>query len=179
LRQALALWRGPALADVAYHEFAQPEVRRLEELHSTAREARVEADLRLGRHQKLVPELESLVGEDPTRERLTEQLMLALYRCGRQTDALDVLRRARAHLVGELGLEPGPALLELQAKILNRDPALELPRAATAAERAELAVVGAGRRRAARVPQPHGGWSVAARTCARWKTCCAGRELIW
>jgi len=131
-------------------------MRRLEELRTTAREARVEADLRLGRHQELVPELESLVGEDPTRERLTGQLMLALYRCGRQTAALDVLRRARAHLVGELGLEPAPALLELQAKILNHDPALEPPGAATAAERDQPAVAGNGRRRAARVPHPHG-----------------------
>ena len=90
LREALALWQGPPLADIAYEPFAQHAIRRLEELHVAAFEKRIDADLALGRHADLIAELESLVGEHPLRERLRIQLMLALYRCGRQADALAV-----------------------------------------------------------------------------------------
>src|SRR4051812_21997429 len=96
LRAADALWRGPALADVAFEAFAQDAIRRLDELRLGALEARVEADLALGRHAELVGELEPLVAAHPTRDRFCAQLMLALYRCGRQVEALEVYRRARA-----------------------------------------------------------------------------------
>ena len=108
LRRALALWRGPPLADLAHESFAQPEIGRLEERRSAAFEARVEAELALGRHADLVSELEAAVAREPLREHLRAQLMLALYRCGRQADALEEYRRARATLVEEIGVEPGP-----------------------------------------------------------------------
>jgi predicted ATPase/DNA-binding SARP family transcriptional activator len=135
LREALGLWRGPALSDVGYERFAQAEIRRLEELRLAALEARVEADLRLGAHASLIGEVEALVAEHPTRERLTGLLMLALYRCGRQAEALDAFQRARAHLAAELGLEPGPALKALQARIFEQSASLEL-----AADDAEASV---------------------------------------
>jgi YVTN family beta-propeller protein len=128
LRSALALWRGPALGDLAYERFAEDEGARLEELRLAAVEERVEADLRLGRHDELVPELEGLVREHPLRERLRAQHMLALYRSGRQADALESFRAARRSLVDQLGLEPGTELRELEQAILRQDPALELPR---------------------------------------------------
>jgi len=127
LREALALWRGPALADLAYEPFAQQEIRRLEELRVEAFEERVEADLALGRHDSLVPELEALVAEHPLRERLRAQLILALYRSGRQADALAAYQAARRTLVDELGLEPGPRLQELEQAILHHDPVLDAP----------------------------------------------------
>jgi predicted ATPase/DNA-binding SARP family transcriptional activator len=123
-REALALWRGPAYEDVRYEAFAQAEVARLEELRLAVLEDRVEADLDLGRHRELVPELEALVAEHPSRERLCGQLMLALYRSDRQAAALDVFARARHALREQLGLEPGPALQELQQAILRQDAAL-------------------------------------------------------
>src|SRR6266508_6085138 len=113
LRDALELWRGPALADVGYEEFAQTEIARLEELRLVALEERIEADLRLGRHTALVAELEALVREHPLRERLRRQVMLALYRSGRQADALKAYRVARETLLDELGLEPSVELREL------------------------------------------------------------------
>jgi DNA-binding SARP family transcriptional activator/tetratricopeptide (TPR) repeat protein len=122
---ALGMWRGPALAAVAYEAFAQPEIRRLEELRLSALEARVECKLCLGEHGGLTGELEVLVAAHPGRERLAGQLMLALYRGGRQGDALEVYARTRAYLSGELGLEPGPALRSLQAEILAQSPALQ------------------------------------------------------
>ena len=122
----MALWRGPALAEVAFEDFAQPEIRRLEEMRLEALEVRFEADLELGRHAQLVGELEALQAEHPARERAASQLMLALYRCGRQRDALEVYQRTRAHLATELGLEPGPALKALQAQILEQSPSLAL-----------------------------------------------------
>jgi DNA-binding SARP family transcriptional activator len=125
LRDALSLWRGPALADFAYEPFAQAAIARLEELHVTALELRIEADLALGRHSELVGELEALVAEHPLHERLRRQLMLALYRSGRQSEALDTYRQARRALVEELGIEPSPALQELERAILRQDPALE------------------------------------------------------
>ncbi|HEY2936378.1 MAG TPA: BTAD domain-containing putative transcriptional regulator, partial [Gaiellaceae bacterium] len=126
LRDALALWRGPALADVREEPFAQKEVARLEELLRNAIEDRIEADLTLGRHADLIGELEALVAEHPFRERLRAQLMLALYRSGRQAEALDVYREARRFLVEQAGIEPGPALQRLQKAILVQDSSLEL-----------------------------------------------------
>jgi predicted ATPase/DNA-binding SARP family transcriptional activator len=125
LGQALGLWRGPPLSEVAFEDFAQAEIRRLEELRWTALEARVEADLALGRHAELVGELEGLLAQQPARERVAGQLMLALYRCGRQADALEVYQHHRAHLADELGLEPAPALRALQVQILEQAPSLE------------------------------------------------------
>jgi DNA-binding SARP family transcriptional activator/tetratricopeptide (TPR) repeat protein len=133
LSEALGLWRGPALAEVAYEEFAQPEIRRLEELRLAAREARVDCELQLGKHRGLIGELDALVAGHPGREQLALQLMLALYRCGRQGDALDVYARTRAYLSAELGVEPGPALQSLQAEILAQSPALQWVRAEPAA----------------------------------------------
>jgi len=125
LGHALGMWRGPALADVAYEEFAQPEIRRLEELRLAALEARVDCQLQLGEHGGVIGELEALVVAHPGRERLAGQLMLALYRCGRQGEALEVYARTRAYLSGELGLEPGPALQTVQAHILAQSPMLQ------------------------------------------------------
>ena len=121
LGAALALWRGPPLAEVAFEEFAQPEVRRLEELRLAVTEDRVDADLALGRHAALVPQLEPLVDEQPLRERLHGQLMLALYRCGRQADALAVYRRVHRGLRAQLGLDPSRELQQLEAAILRQD----------------------------------------------------------
>ena len=126
LREALALWRGPALADLAYEPWAQTEIARLEELRLAVLEARIEADLGTGQHANLVGELEALVSEHPLRERLRCQLMLALYRAGRQADALHVYRVACRELSEELGLEPGAELRRLERAILEHDPALEL-----------------------------------------------------
>jgi DNA-binding SARP family transcriptional activator len=106
LREALALWRGPPLVEFAYEEFAQPEIGRLEEARLEALEDRIDADLAAGEQAGLVGELEALVREHPNRERLVGQLMLALYRSGRQADALEQYRRARESMVNELGLEP-------------------------------------------------------------------------
>jgi DNA-binding SARP family transcriptional activator/class 3 adenylate cyclase len=128
LRGALALWRGPPLAEIAFEDFAQAEIRRLEELRLVALENRVKADLQLGRHAEVVGELEALLVRQPSREAFAGQLMLALYRCGRQTDALEVYQRTRARLVDELGLDPGPALKSLQAAILEQSPGLAASR---------------------------------------------------
>jgi WD40 repeat protein/DNA-binding SARP family transcriptional activator len=128
LRQAEGLWRGPPLADLAFEPFAQAAIARLEEEQMAALEARVEADAAAGRHAELVAELRRLVAEHPTREGLAAQLMLALYRCGRQTEALDAYRDARRRLADEIGVEPGPELRALQEAILNHDPSLESQR---------------------------------------------------
>ncbi|MGH3161295.1 MAG: AfsR/SARP family transcriptional regulator, partial [Streptosporangiaceae bacterium] len=127
LAEALALWRGAAYAEVADESWARAETGRLAELRLSATEDRIEAELALGRHTALVAELELLVTREPTRERLAGQLMLALYRSGRQADALAVYRAARGSLVEELGLEPGPELRRLEAAVLVQDPALDLP----------------------------------------------------
>ena len=127
LRGALGLWRGPALADLASAPFAASAIARLEEQKLAALEARVEADLAGGRHAELVGELQQLTAAHPVRERLHAQLMLALYRGGRQADALEAYQRARGHLAEELGLEPGAALQALQAEILGQSPALDAP----------------------------------------------------
>jgi DNA-binding SARP family transcriptional activator len=130
LRDALGLWRGAPLADLADASFAQAEIRRLEELRLGALEQRIEADLAVGGHAELVGELEALVAEQPLRERLRGALMLALYRAGRQAEALDVYRQTRRLLVEELGIEPSPALQELEQAILRQDAGLAGGRAA-------------------------------------------------
>jgi DNA-binding SARP family transcriptional activator len=127
LRQALDLWRGAPLSDFAYERFAQEEITRLEELHIAAVEDRIDADLGLGHHEEVTPELEALVTRHPLRERLRLQLMLALYRDGRQAEALEAYRAARRAMLAELGLEPGRALQDLERAILEQDPALEGP----------------------------------------------------
>jgi DNA-binding SARP family transcriptional activator len=124
LREALSLWRGRALADLGGEPGVRDLVLELEEERLRAAELRFDAELDAGRHAKLVPELERFLAEHPAREALYGQLMLALYRSGRQADALDVFRRARERLRDELGLEPGPALRSLQAAVLRQDPAL-------------------------------------------------------
>jgi predicted ATPase/DNA-binding SARP family transcriptional activator len=125
LLNALALWRGPALADHRFDDFTQAEVERLEELRLEAIEERVAADLARGQAVDLVGQLRALVAEHPLRERLRGQLMLALYRSGRQADALEAMREGRRLLVDELGLEPGPELRKLERMILAQDPSLE------------------------------------------------------
>jgi len=126
LRDALAMWRGAAYVEVADERWAHAEAERLEELRLAAIEARIDAELSLGRHAALVPELELLAARHTTRERLVGHLMVALYRCGRQADALAAYHAARASLVDELGLEPGPELRGLQAAVLAQDAALRL-----------------------------------------------------
>jgi DNA-binding SARP family transcriptional activator len=125
LRDALGLWRGRPLADVGYESFAQAEIARLEELRLTTLEERIEADLALGRHTDLVAELEALVSAEPLRERLRGQLILALYRSGRQAEALEEYQAARRALVEELGIEPSRSLQELQQAILAQDRVLD------------------------------------------------------
>jgi len=127
LREALALWRGPALADFTYDEFAQHEIERLDELRLVATERRIDLELALGHHDDLVPELEALVHAHPLRERLRGHLMLALYRSGRQAEALDAYQGARSVLRDELGLDPSEDLQALQRAILDHDPALAAP----------------------------------------------------
>jgi DNA-binding SARP family transcriptional activator len=124
LEAALALWRGPALAEFAFDDFAQSEIRRLEELRLVALEERIETDLTLGRHGHVIGELEGLVRGHPLRETFRRQLMLALYRAGRQAEALDVYQDARARFIEELGIEPGPELGRLQAEILRHEAGL-------------------------------------------------------
>jgi DNA-binding SARP family transcriptional activator/streptogramin lyase len=133
LRDALALWRGPALGDIAYESFARAEAERLEQLRLVARDERIEADLTLGRHAELIPELEAQIARHPLRERPREHLMLALYRSGRQADALEVYRETRRKLADELGIEPSPRLQELERAILRQEPELEPEAAAPAA----------------------------------------------
>jgi hypothetical protein len=127
LNEALASWRGPALADFAYESFAQPAIARLEELRIHALESRIEAQLELGLHAEVIAELEELVSAHRFRERLRGQLMLALYRDGRQAEALDVFHRTRDEFVAELGIEPGPTLQRLQQSILRQEPSLYAP----------------------------------------------------
>ena len=125
LREALSLWRGPPLAEFAYEPWAQPEIARLEELRVEALQERIETDLALGADAELVPELELLVRQHPARERLRAQLMLALYRSGRQADALAAYRDARRSLVETLGIEPTLELRQLERSILDQDPGLD------------------------------------------------------
>jgi DNA-binding SARP family transcriptional activator len=127
LGSALGLWRGEPLSDLAYEPFAQAYIARAQDERLAALEDRVEADLALGRHRAVVGELETLVQQHPGRERLLAQLMLALYRSGRQADALEGYRAGRRALQDELGIEPGPDLRALEQQILNQDPVLDAP----------------------------------------------------
>ena len=163
LRAALALWRGRPYADFEYEAWAQAEVGRLEELRLVAQEERIEADLQLSEPARLVPELEALVAQHPLRERMRAQLMLALYRSGRQAEALEVFADGRKTLVDELGIEPGPELQDLQRRILAQDPTLGPPRRtqplASIARRGKwLVVAGAALLAAAAAA---GGWEIA------------------
>ena len=128
LRDALALWRGSVLADLRYEAFAQAAIARLEELRWDAIEARNDADLELGRADAVLAELERRADEAPLRERLVEQRMRALYAAGRHVEALAVYREAQRRLDAELGLQPGPALRELERAVLGHDASLR-PRA--------------------------------------------------
>ena len=135
-RAALALFRGDPLADIADEPFASDEIRRLDELRLTAAELAIDADLTMGRHHELVGEIDALLADNPLRERLHAQRMLALYRCGRQAEALEAYRHARETLVEEIGIEPSAELRRLQEAILRQDPSIdveplapELPRA--------------------------------------------------
>ncbi len=133
LRKALAIWRGPPLADLGFESFAQSEIGRLEELRLAVVEDRIEADLDAGRDAELVGELETIAEEHPLRERPRAQLMLALYRAGRQAEALQIYHDTRRVLVEELGIDPSPTLQQLHGSILRQDPALEHGVAAPAA----------------------------------------------
>jgi DNA-binding SARP family transcriptional activator/ABC-type transport system substrate-binding protein len=170
LEEGLALWRGDALGDLAYEEFARTEAERLEELRLVAIEERIEAELALGQHARLVPELEALSTKHPQRERGRGQLMLALYRSGRQAEALRVYADTRTRLVAELGIEPGQALRDLEQAILRQDPALDLPKRPLARRRRLLAgasaVVAAGVAAAAVLVAVNGG-TESARALAR------------
>ena len=145
-RDALSLWRGDPLADVPAAAVQRTELPRLAELRTRAMESRVEADLRLGRHRELVAELRRLAGGEPLGEGLHGQLMLALYRCGRQAEALEVFRRIDQRLRGELGISAGPELQQLHQRILAADPSLadgqasrlEIPLARTGASSAAV-----------------------------------------
>src|SRR5205809_201110 len=129
LGEALELWRGPPLAEFS-EPFARDAGARLQDERLAALEERIDADLALGRHARLVSELEQLVAQEPLRERPRAQLMLALYRSGRQADALELYRRTRETLSEELGIEPGLELQELERRMLQHDPELERPRPA-------------------------------------------------
>ncbi|MGB8005117.1 MAG: AfsR/SARP family transcriptional regulator, partial [Gaiellaceae bacterium] len=131
LRTALGLWRGSALADLGGEPVAQTEAARLEDRRLRALELLNDAELALGRHDELVSELERLIAADPFRERFRYQYVLALYRSGRQRDALEAYRAARDTFVEELGIDPGPELQELERQMLRQDDALDLPRERT------------------------------------------------
>src|SRR5947208_14791581 len=133
LREALALWRGPALGGLLLESHGRDEIAQLDELRLTALMDRIDCDLALGRHDQVLGELHVLVGEHPLRERLRAQLMLALYRAGRQAEALEAYQQARDVLVEELGIEPSPALQRLQQGILRHDPSLEVASGTAAA----------------------------------------------
>ncbi|TML93785.1 MAG: hypothetical protein E6G03_15330, partial [Actinobacteria bacterium] len=134
LREALALWRGPPLSDLAFEAFAQPHVAHLEELRLTTLEERVEADLEAGRHGELVGELDRIVEEHPVRERLRADYMLALYRSGRQAEALEAYQEGRRILVEQLGIEPSRELQQLHGAILRQEAGLQAPDAAPPSE---------------------------------------------
>ncbi|RSM98070.1 SARP family transcriptional regulator, partial [Streptomyces sp. WAC 01325] len=150
LGEALALWRGPVLSDLVEEGICWPELTALQNRRLDVMEDHFEAALACGRHQSVLPDIESLVAAEPLRERASGQLMVALYRCGRQAEALAVFGRVRSALVDGLGLEPGRELHRLQQAILTQDPTLEAPRTAGTRERAHLAP-------AIRDPQPSAG----------------------
>jgi DNA-binding SARP family transcriptional activator len=176
LRQALGLWRGPALSDLAYEPFVQSEISRLEELRWAALEKRIDAELATGRHAELVGELEALVAEHPLRERLRCQLMLALYRSARQAEALEVYRAARRELSEEFGLEPTAELKRLEQSILRQDPVLDLPRDSPVPAQAEEAP--APDRSLLVVPRALKGLDTLLRLAAPLATARPPRELI-
>jgi DNA-binding SARP family transcriptional activator len=150
LRRALGLWRGPALVDFAYEPFAQTEIGRLEDARLGVVEDRIDADLALGRHAEVAGELEALIAEHPYRERLRAHLMLALYRGGRQADALEAFQDARRSLVEELGIEPSRELRELHQAIVEQDPQLDrraVSRVSGAGDEARPPAVFVGRER--------------------------------
>jgi DNA-binding SARP family transcriptional activator len=134
LRDALGLWRGPPLAEFTFDQFAQAEIRRLEELRLAAVEERIDADLELGRHGDVVGELEALVTEHPLRESFRRLLMVALYRSGRQVEALEAYQDARSRFVEELGIEPGPELKRVQSEILRHEAGLAPTPSSTASD---------------------------------------------
>jgi YVTN family beta-propeller protein len=138
LNRALALWRGSPLSQFAYEPFAQDEIARLEGLHLSALEARIDAQLALGRHASVVPELEALVQQNPTRERLCEQLMVALYRSGRQAEALEAYQRLRRNLDERLGIEPGPGVKAIERDILTQHESLAPPPTESPAARSSV-----------------------------------------
>jgi DNA-binding SARP family transcriptional activator len=148
LRAGLDLWKGEAIADFAYESFAAPTVARLTEERIAATEDLVDARLALAEHDQLVPELEALVDRYSYRERLHAQLMLALYRSGRQGDALRAYRTAAESLLDELGIDPGPDLQRLEGQILNQDPSLQVPRRSVGGH-TDLPLIGRGRHLAA------------------------------
>src|SRR4051794_3042206 len=160
-REALALWRGTPLEELAGEPFAPAAIRRLEELRLAAVELAIEQDLAAGRHREVIGELDALVAREPLNERLHAQRMLALYRSGRQSEALAAYRQAREVLIDEVGLEPGPELQRLNDAMLQHDPALDLAAtsapvvpaaaAAPASERRVVTVVAAGVRNAAQL----------------------------
>jgi WD40 repeat protein/DNA-binding SARP family transcriptional activator len=164
-REALALWRGRALDDVADEPFAAAEIRRLEALRVEAAELAIAADLAAGRHHEVVGEIDALLADHPLREPLHAHRMLALYRCGRQADALEAYREARRTLVEEMGLEPGPELRRLHEAILRQDPALDVEPATSELPR-ELDSTGA--------PPLVGRDRELARLRSRWRDAAAG-----
>jgi ABC-type transport system substrate-binding protein/DNA-binding SARP family transcriptional activator/DNA-binding beta-propeller fold protein YncE len=169
LRDAQVLWRGRPLADLEFERFARIDVERLEELRLAACEDRIDAELALGRHGMLIAELEALVAEHPLRERPRGQLMLALYRSGRQADALETYRSGRSLLSDELALEPGPALRQLEQSILRQEPALELtPRGSGGVATEVLAP-----------PEPAGGSPQTATARAPHRPRSARRPRVW
>ena len=152
VEQALVLWRGPPLADLAHEPFARPPIGRLEELRLSALERRTEALLAQGRHDEVIAELEALIAEQPYRERLRAQLKIALYRAGRQADALEAFRAARRTLLGELGLEPGERLRELQRA--NSSRRLSSPRPVRVEQKRSRAGCGSPRTRRSSPARP-------------------------
>ncbi len=186
LEEAAGLWRGSAYSEVRDEPFARAEARRLEELLLSAEETRIDAELTRGRHQALIGELESLTSANPMRERLWSQRMLALYRSGRQAEALRVFQELRSILVAELGIEPGHDATWLEHAILTQDPALDFPAppepAATAADGAPTPPPVAYRVRVPTAPNDGplvGREREAALVCSWWASVGAGdRRLL-
>ena len=153
LRDALALWRGHPYADIDSRAVLEPEITRLRELRLTALEARIDADLALGRHRELTGELEALTVEHPLREKFRAEHMLALYRSGRQTEALRGFERTRSYLADEIGISPSKELADLEQRVLEQDPDLDLPAAPSVTQRAVLVVEVAGAEDSARMAE--------------------------
>src|SRR5581483_7572496 len=176
LSEALDLWRGEPLRDLADDPSSQGEIQRLEAARLAALELRIEADLALGRHAQLVAELEALVREHPLHERLSGALMRALYGAGRQAAALEVYRATRRTFVAELGIEPSPALRELEGAILRQDPALALDRPASGPLRSILVLAG-DEQRLASLAAGQGELAAATAALAAHRAVLAGRGV--